>query len=1021
MAALVVEFVRFIYRCGVWGFENVTGGIALAATAAGSVAVSSGGVMMNLAGDYVVPGRDGVISRMLGFGPDPFRQNAFGNYGLRVTQTFRQMIADLRNLIRIPVMVLAAALIAFGEFLLLLYPTLFWGLLVLFLLYLMQEYWPLVYSLLIHVGVPLINVGILIFNVVFWFIIVIYFVISMIWNIFVPFIGFFVFILSDLFGTILKEVFDVLGNSQILSFFQELNQITTALTQLVMQILSAFIKVGLAEIQFLVKIISFIITLIMSVIRIVMDILTWVTKLLFPILKPILWTVQIMVYALSWLFGGIQGARTSRSLLSLSYSAVLVLSGVEDPLADDGQSVPVMEPDEDFYDVMYEQINQVLYEHDTHYPAAAEKQFIEEELSRRKFEMDSFKQSASSSFPSFTSRKTMATAFGSGGGGSEFAETTVTDMFGEALTNNLKGMKTEPMSKVAQEALERITYYPTVHNPYSVESILLAYWKQNPDAVRMPKDKTATPSKHTVEHPTATSKRLKKEREEYLRSKGIPEGYDMELSAAGGHVKKWGQRQLLERKGDATWSPEQLQHIEVYHEMVKNHEDALKKQHDAYMDQQFVRMGIVDKTMNVVNEVIDKHADRFLHVDNIKFHMDSALEHYGYRSFSDLYNSFNEKNPNAHALMENIGKIGDHWVFRSLAKFDPRAASNPYFHDWSEAQKLHGKRRPLDIGTASDSHEKEGDFPIVSSYNCFTSPRNPLCLPDLGLSPLFIIPDIKLPDNIFNQDTYICAPWVTSGCIFCWDRIYNFFQTIRFIISVIPPVNRFLTIYTYVLPSFRWTVDWLFLVPKGALGSLHDVICAIGHLYDVAITIIVLWIFFVLVYPVLRVLTIEIIQLMIATRDNNESIAAAWQIDLESSPNFVQYRQAQLQLAQQRYEARRVAEQRQLTRERAFHINNHSTLRRRRGEGVVSSGQELAQSRIGEPLREFFDEFAHADQTHSMQSMNEILRSVIEYLKERYHITDVETTHALEEHILEIARNSTSLDRHFENNNNTPL
>lgn len=903
MAALVWNFLRGIYDFGAWTWTNTTAAVQLATVSAGTAMTSAGTELELLAGSYVFPNTGGCFWTFIGCTPDPFRQSYLGATGLKISQSIRQMAADAINFIKFVAKLIGIILITIGNLLILLYPTFFWGAIVLFGLYLMQEFWPLVYSLLIHVGVPLLNVAIEVFNLVFWFVIVIYFIISVTWNLFVPFVGMFIFLLNDLFGNILQEIFSVLGNNQIMSFFQELNQITNCLVQMALQIIAVFIKVGEAELQFVVKIIGFILTIVLQFIRIIMDILTWVFKFLFPILKPILYTVQVIVYALAWLFGGIQGARSSRSLLSVGYSVAMVMSGIEDPLAEDpADSIPHIVPESqyDFFDMIHDELQSILYEQHSIYPSDLEKQLIEEELARRKFEQTTYMRSPAGEFDSQpNSRNLFATSFSEK---PSLTEGGVGSMFGETLTNNIKGMKTQPMGKIAQESLERIVVYPTIQNPYSAESILVAYLKQNPDAVRLPRGANTVDHGYGVEHPLIMEKRLKKEQSEFLKSKNIPEGYSMEMAGSSGNINQWGKRKLMERSGEFVWNPEQLKHVEAYNDMVKEHETILKKQHNEYMDQQMTRMKIVDKSYAIFNDVMVKHTEGFLQLDNIKFHIDSALEHWGYKSVSEVYDHFLEHNPNAQALNENIGKIGDHWVFRSLARFDPRADSNAFFHDWSETQKLHRRRRPLDVGTASDSHEKGGDFPIMSAYNCYTHPRHPLCLPQLGLQPLFTIPFIKLPANIFNANSYVCAPWVTSGCvIFCWERLWNFLQSIRFLISVWPPINRFLTIYTIILPSMRWTVDWVFLVPKGALGTLHEWLCFVGHLYDPTIILVFLWLVSIFLLPLFSFLVLDTISYIITSRQNYEAIRDEWQsFDPTDSPYYKQFVEVQERTARRR-------------------------------------------------------------------------------------------------------------------------
>jgi len=169
--------------------------------------------------------------------------------------------------------------------------------------YLFQIFAPPVLDFIMNALIPFINVIIDLWCFISYVAILIYRIVSMIWNMFVPMIGFILYvvvlIIVDVFLAILMLILDILFD--ILSLLLE---IIIALVMLVIQILIVFITIQVELLLVLVQIIFPILMVVFEVITALLDIVVWILTVLFWVLEPILDALAALV-----------GGRSKRSFI----------------------------------------------------------------------------------------------------------------------------------------------------------------------------------------------------------------------------------------------------------------------------------------------------------------------------------------------------------------------------------------------------------------------------------------------------------------------------------------------------------------------------------------------------------------------------------------------------------------------------------------------------------------------------------------------------------------------------------
>lgn len=194
-----------------------------------------------------------------------------------------------------------------------------WILLYLIFFYLINAFWPLVLLFTVVVVIPLINVTLLISSFAFNLIIITLRITFTIYNMNVPFLGIEIYFLFVMIFTILEIIFDLLEATGIMEIFQGLMEIIFFMIDMVMQVVMVFMQIQMSVLQIMAEVVSYIVKMVMVVVEYVMYIITWVIDYLFRIMEPILFIVQYLAAAFSWMMSSSSTAATaSRKLLELS-------------------------------------------------------------------------------------------------------------------------------------------------------------------------------------------------------------------------------------------------------------------------------------------------------------------------------------------------------------------------------------------------------------------------------------------------------------------------------------------------------------------------------------------------------------------------------------------------------------------------------------------------------------------------------------------------------------------------------
>jgi hypothetical protein len=127
---------------------------------------------------------------------------------------------------------------------------------------------------------------------------------------------------------------------------------------------------------------------------------------------------------------------------------------------------------------------------------------------------------------------------------------------------------------------------------------------------------------------------------------------------------------------------------------------------------------------------------------------------------------------------------------------------------------------------------------------------------------------------------------VKTNCLFCLDRYHNAFQSIRFIISGFPPFNFALTVFCELVPFLSWMVNWVFLIPKGEVAGLRDVLCFIIHIYDLIVLFVTLWAIGFFLFPILKALVIIPWRNCVHSWYGNRQLEAQWDSEVQYDPQM---------------------------------------------------------------------------------------------------------------------------------------
>jgi hypothetical protein len=804
-----------------------------------------------------------------------------GGFGL--WQRFYLLLFDLRTLIMFPIRLLFAVFNTITFFLSALYPTILWLFIIWFFWYLSIIYWPYLIEVILVVFIPILNVFILLFNLFFMIFIIILSILIMLWNIIVPFIGMLLYVVVNVVLTILADIFNIIGSVDWEPIISAIMNILTILVDIVMQILLVLIKVGQEILMIVSKIISVLMEVVLTAVKIILPIVIWIVQILFKVLEPILKVIAVFFGGITSMFGRMS---TGRNLLSVSLTPQVFDTSktpyrdylksdwetnknsfngndqAEDHTAFIRKTLGLSNERDDYIHTLYNKYKEIV---------------ADDRLMNDNFHYDDLPES----YPSFSSSPDLNSF-------NDFASTS----YGRRILQSWSKLDSRAGLKFVDEEDEEAYKIPKDSEEIP-ESVLndaahtLAHTfyttgrNMHADDMKLAQD---IMSKVLSEYRRKDNLGMKTLLREFSRDYlDLHPKFEETLSSvrfgsSPEHPRDMHARFYEERRQEETLfmhatGRRLMTNENDWEEMRKNYQSqrkvedakALIAQEEAYKKYHTDRMKVATVIYGATSRSLKESFEIGVTPENVIKHWNDILDYFGYVDIKHVHDEFVKTYGDAAGFLVSFSSISEHPILKHFKKNDPSAIESPYYHDWAIEQKklVEAKAQANQEGTGrklmgvtqqnqdknvagnKESKESFGGFATLSTLNCFSSPKNPLCIPEIPPDFKFKIPQIKLSKKdkeTLRSSIFECSPWKTTWCVICLDRFYNVWQEFRFLISTIPLINYPIATLTVLAPWTGIFFNWIFLVPKFKVGSLFQFVCFVYHLYDVFIVGVVIWI-----------------------------------------------------------------------------------------------------------------------------------------------------------------------------------
>jgi hypothetical protein len=529
------------------------------------------------------------------------------------------------------------------------------------------------------VMIPFLNLALELFCFVWNLDILLWNLYIQIWDGLVPLIGMLIYIIMDVFETILTEVFSILGSIDIMSIFRPFMEILQFLVNIATEIVQAIITVAKPLFQILITIIGALIKVVMAVVQILFPIVQWVVGLLFKLLEPIL---QVVIDLVQWfldLFAALSAA---------SSFAARMLSGLGDGPTTDT-----------FQFQMYSDVNHAANKYWT--PTSLS--IAQRELSNiNEFNMRNplkpFDYYFTIVHPGYT-RQALFRNYPNPYLGENYAA--VSPGFGRALleesrtrgllsAEEYEDLTTEPL-KWDDKAWEMYDQNPTqAHQWFEEQSITQTHRKQQLMDKVLRKLFEADKANATAPHPMMSESEWYQERHRRIAS----EQQQPHRFADKMKKKIKCQSLICGGKGKAMDFPIHTLRKKVERRFSKPMESPWKlktQTEDEYMDQKFIHGSAA---IHAVHEGSEKF---FGHMMNPKLHRATAKSFQsvtGHDTFQGAYEQvYSSYSDSYHMLHEWIPKMHDWPAFRALADQDPDKHTRMWYGDWLKTVRVRERIR----------------------------------------------------------------------------------------------------------------------------------------------------------------------------------------------------------------------------------------------------------------------------------------------------------------------------------------
>lgn len=750
------------------------------------------------------------------------------------------------------------------------YPFLFYVAIIWILWYLVVIFWPYVIDIVLTVAIPILNVLILLFNLFAQLFIFLWDIAVTIWNAVVPFIGMILNVVINLVLTILSDVFNAIGSFNWEPIISALMQIINILVEIAVQILVVLIKVGAEILTQVAKIITPLINFLLEVIKAVLPVVQWIFELLFDILEPILGL-------LGFLFGGgggnettSKGSSTGRRLFSMDVHPVVFTPAYLEKIN------IVQLPDNLPYSLTYDSLLKNLPKNISAHEVEEFERIIREIAKEPDIDIDN----VNAWFKSTMVAKPGMEDYDSGvgrrlfeqprqkeqevvwkqkkTGGLRFVDDLTTPKHHEetpdeeddghlhevsnAIARHMlasaNNMRKDTLVR-ARETMNAIRAEVRHHSKLSIYTILQE--EDRKMRARMPKFKETLAS---VEYPMSVK-----------HPKHMVATFHEDLKKRQTEQFDTGRRTL-----GVNWNEAQQQQLDFV--KVKHMRDIIQ-QTKQYTEFHQTNIKVINVAYAAFTRTMKRNMEEVITPEIVIKHWGSFLQSFGYKSLQEVHADYIKNyGTDPWEFMTAMSQFTEHPIIRVFKKADPSNKESPYWHDWATEQlkykedqqaimgrKLLQMQSNGDDDVRGDGESKTGlaSFTTISSLDCVSSPKNPFCLPLIPLSFKPRIPTINLSDKqvkTIKMETTVCEHWRFTNCIICWDRFYNAIIDVLFILSAIPFINYPIAQVTVTVPWTAPLLDWIFVVPKFRMPPLFEWVCFIFHLYDLFVTIVVLFVLF---------------------------------------------------------------------------------------------------------------------------------------------------------------------------------
>jgi hypothetical protein len=239
-----------------------------------------------------------------------------------------------------------------------------------------------------------------------------------------------------------------------------------------------------------------------------------------------------------------------------------------------------------------------------------------------------------------------------------------------------------------------------------------------------------------------------------------------------------------------------------------------------------------------------KKAHEYVRSGNMKRHVDQFAQNMNFINFENLIDHVANTYTDPTEIIHDYSPSNSDLFLNISEAIDPDFHTRPFWGHYVKTDPRggitlpNGKRAMVILDTS-----------MLSRLDCYnTVPRNPLCLPEFPKN--FQIPPVSFGWQIDWNDNKDC-PMLKTSCIYCYERVFNAFMDLIIWASVIFLAIIGIEALLMQFPAFSPVFHALIPLQWRALPKFRDYLCTFIYLYDLFVNIIILYLFYLFVAPIL--------------------------------------------------------------------------------------------------------------------------------------------------------------------------